>query len=173
MDEADTQFGGVGLEGTFHRTPPYGKIQAMAISASRPGYVALMTARINLLPRHPCGGRVGGWYPVIDPDGADRDDFIRWMVRPSSGRIWMKDTGRLETGHRRLFRASFAAIRAQVKARHRLGPQLTLEGRSKPYTTSSPRPSRTPAATKPQALVNCTRRSLLPDPDATAEDREA
>ena len=84
VDEADTQFGGVG-EGT-HATERRltGKIQAMMSDTKLKGkvYWLLMTARIHLLSpdiRRP--GRVGDLIiPVFDPEGEDRLAFIRWVL---------------------------------------------------------------------------------------------
>jgi len=87
VDEADTQFGGVG-EGA-HETERRltGKIQAMMSDPRLRGKVIwlLMTARIHLLSpdiRRP--GRVGDLIiPVLDPVGEDRLEFIRWMLKPT------------------------------------------------------------------------------------------
>ncbi|MEZ6081190.1 MAG: ATP-binding protein [Pirellulaceae bacterium] len=87
VDEADTQFGGVG-EGA-HETERRltGKIQGMMSDPALRGKVIwlLMTARIHLLSpdiRRP--GRVGDLIiPVLDPVGQDRRDFIQWMLKPA------------------------------------------------------------------------------------------
>ena len=87
VDEADTQFGGVG-EGA-HETERRltGKVQGMMSDPMLRGKVIwlLMTARIHLLSpdiRRP--GRVGDLIiPVLDPEGQDRLDFIKWMLKPA------------------------------------------------------------------------------------------
>lgn len=84
IDEADTQFGGVGQD--IHETERRltGKLQAMMSDSSLKGKVLwlLMTARINSLsPDLRREGRSGDLIiPVLDPEGKDRMDFINWML---------------------------------------------------------------------------------------------
>src|SRR5690606_29874921 len=88
VDEADTQFGGVG-EGV-HETERRltGKIQAMMADPALRGRVMwlLLTARIDKLSpdiRRP--GRAGDLIlPVLDPEGMDRGEFIRWALTGST-----------------------------------------------------------------------------------------
>ena len=139
----------------------------------------LMTARIERLSpdiRRP--GRVGDLIvPVLDPEGDDRAAFVRWMVsavvpaesgrRGGGGR--RADDGRLLGGVVRVapLDAQGAGVAGGGRARwtwrqiravlhDHLPPDI---GPTRRYQTL-------------QALVNCTRRSLLPDPDVTEATRE-
>ncbi|MCA9160475.1 MAG: ATP-binding protein, partial [Planctomycetales bacterium] len=121
VDEADTQFGGVG-EGA-HETERRltGKIQGMMSDTALRGKVIwlLMTARIHLLSpdiRRP--GRVGDLIiPVLDPVGQDRRDFIQWMLKPAGEAgadllQWLDQEGLAAD----FSAAGFAALRSQIKA---------------------------------------------------------
>ena len=132
----------------------------------------LMTARIHLLSpdiRRP--DRVGDLIiPVLDPQGDDRGQFIKWVLgavldEPSDANIARMDE--LSKGYSA---AAFASLRSQLKAaevntidavveivRDHIPPAIGLTRR---YQTL-------------QAMINCTRRSLLPNPDFTDKDREA
>ena len=176
VDEADTQFGSVGKEAHSTERRLTGKIQAMMSDPRLRGRVLwlLMTARIHLLSpdiRRP--GRVGDLIiPILDPRGEDRDDFLRWMVGSVlDGEIDDGTLDRLRQATEGFFAASYAALRSELKAKA-LGRKLTVEeivaivedqippniGPTRRYQTL-------------QALVNCTRRSLLPDPTVDDEQR--
>jgi len=179
VDEADTQFGGVGPEEHATERRLTGKIQAMMSDPRLRGRVTwlLMTARIHRLSpdiRRP--GRVGDLIiPVLDPEGEDRTAFIRWMVGPVLGDGL--DEGALSAltlATKRFAAANFAAIRAELRSRQRLGEALDLEGTLAAIHDHLPPPiEETRRYQTLQALVNCTRRSLLPDPDTTDEERAA
>ncbi len=121
VDEADTQFGGVG-EGA-HETERRltGKVQGMMSDPKLRGKVIwlLMTARIHLCrPIFAAPGRVGDLIiPVLDPEGDDRREFIRWMLKPS-GDIganlmeWLDKEGLPPT----FSAAGYSALRSQIKA---------------------------------------------------------
>ncbi len=85
VDEADTQFGGVGQDTHETERRLTGKIQQMMSDPVLRGRVVwlLMTARIHLLSpdiRRP--GRVGDLIiPVLDPEGEDRMEFLRWVLK--------------------------------------------------------------------------------------------
>ncbi len=87
VDEADTQFGGVGADTHETERRLTGKLQAMMSDPLLRGRVfwLLVTARIHLLSpdlRRP--GRVGDLIiPTLDPEGEDREDFLRWAVKPA------------------------------------------------------------------------------------------
>lgn len=133
----------------------------------------LMTARIHLLSpdiRRP--GRVGDLIiPVLDPEGQDRQDFIRWMLKPT-GAIgqsdsmldWLDDEGLPND----FSAAGFAALRSQLKA---IPPQSEFELRASIGDFLQPAIKQTRRYQTLQALLNCTRRSLLPDPQVTEEQR--
>jgi len=173
VDEADTQFGGVG-EGA-HETERRltGKIQAMMSDPRLRGRVIwlLMTARIHLLSpdiRRP--GRVGDLIiPILDPDGEDRREFIDWMIKPTGLSTpelveWLDKEG-LEKD---FSSAAYAALRSQLKASPPKD-KAALEFVIKDFITPAIGPTRRYQTL--QALVNCTRRSLLPDPQVTDEER--
>ena len=174
VDEADTQFGGVGAEAHSTERRLTGKIQAMMSDPRLRGRVIwlLMTARIHLLSpdiRRP--GRVGDLIiPVLDPDGDDRTEFLGWVASgvlddPSDDDI--AKLGELTEGYSA---AAFASLRSQLKANDANTIEKIVEivndqilpaiGKTRRYQTL-------------QAMVNCTRRSLLPDPNVTEADREA
>lgn len=173
VDEADTQFGGVG-EGT-HETERRltGKIQGMMSDTALRGKVIwlLMTARIHLLSpdiRRP--GRVGDLIiPVLDPVGQDRRDFIHWMLKPAGDAganllQWLDQEGLAPD----FSAAAFAALRSQIKA---IPPKSEAELKSSIGDFIQPAIGQTRRYQTLQALVNCTRRSLLPDPNVSEEQR--
>jgi len=174
VDEADTQFGGVGEETHATERRLTGKIQAMMSDPRLKGKVfwLLMTARIHLLSpdiRRP--GRVGDLIiPVLDPEGDDRREFLRWVARAVLADPSDSDLDRLDQLTGGYSAAAFTSLRSQLKAsdaktidevvaivNDQLPPAIDLTRR---YQTL-------------HALVNCTRRSLLPKPDVTDEERQA
>jgi hypothetical protein len=173
VDEADTQFGGIGEETHSTERRLTGKIQAMMSDSQLRGRVAwlLMTARIHLLSpdiRRP--GRVGDLIiPVLDPEGEDRMDFIRWVAEAVLESPAETDLTRIDELTPGYSAAAFASLRSQLKAAeahtiHRVTEIvhdliLPAIGPTRRYQTL-------------QALVNCTRRSLLPDQSVTEADRE-
>lgn len=162
VDEADTAFGGV--EGDVHETEKRltGKIQAMMSDPALRGRVLwlLMTARINALSadiRRP--GRVGDLIiPILDPEDDDRTDFLKWVLEP----IKSTDAGDLNIldGMTKGYSsAAFQALRSAIKSKKcstfadvqevcedMIPPDIDLTRR---YQTL-------------QALLNCTRFSLMP-----------
>jgi SpoVK/Ycf46/Vps4 family AAA+-type ATPase len=173
VDEADTQFGGVG-EGA-HETERRltGKIQAMMSDPRLRGKVIwlLMTARIHLLSpdiRRP--GRVGDLIiPVLDPTGQDRLDFIRWMIKPTGIATdqlvqWLDEEGL----DKDFSSAGYAALRSQFKA---IPPKDEAELKAIVHDFLSPAIQQTRRYQTLQALINCTRRSLMPDPNITDDQR--
>ena len=174
VDEADTQFGGVGAETHSTERRLTGKIQAMMSDPKLRGKVMwlLMTARIHLLSpdiRRP--GRVGDLIiPVLDPQGDDRNDFLRWVLGAAMENPTDEDVARMDDITKGYSAAAFASLRSQIKAsdvkdvdrivevvRDQIPPNIGLTRR---YQTL-------------QAMLNCTRRSLMPDPNFTDADREA
>jgi SpoVK/Ycf46/Vps4 family AAA+-type ATPase len=173
VDEADTQFGGVG-EGA-HETERRltGKIQGMMSDPRLRGKVVwlLMTARIHLLSpdiRRP--GRVGDLIiPILDPIGEDRREFIRWMLKPTNivddALVdWLDQEG-LEPD---FSSAGYAALRSQLKA---IPPANQDELKTTIRDFMQPAIKQTRRYQTLQALINCTRRSLLPDPNVSEKDR--
>jgi hypothetical protein len=182
IDEADTQLGGVGADTHATERRLTGKIQSMMSDPLLRGKVVwlLVTARIHLLSpdiRRP--GRVGDLIiPVLDPEGKDREAFLDWVVSPVIDRkLTGEDREKFAAATEGWSAAGFAALRSELKAKAKLfgkKGKLTMDevmtliedllppaiGETRRYQTL-------------QALVNCTRRSLMPNPDVTDEEREA
>ncbi len=174
VDEADTQFGGVGAESHSTERRLTGKIQAMMSDPKLRGKVMwlLMTARIHLLSpdiRRP--GRVGDLIiPVLDPQGEDRKAFIQWVLQAVIAEPNEADIARVDELTKGYSAAAFSSLRSQLKASHvesierlvdivkdQIPPNIGLTRRYQIL----------------QAMLNCTRRSLMPDPDFTDADTEA
>ena len=174
VDEADTQFGGVGADTHETERRLTGKVQAMMSDTRLRGRVVwlLMTARIHLLSpdiRRP--GRVGDLIiPVLDPQGEDRNEFLRRALRGILPDVDDALIARLDGLTQGYSAAAFTALRSDLKAaapktvealvacvQDHLPPAIGLARR---YQTL-------------QALVNCTRRSLLPDPNVGDRERQA
>lgn len=163
IDEADTQFGGVG-EGV-HETEKRltGKIQAMMSDSRLKGKVVwlLGTARIHLLSpdiRRP--GRMDLIIPVLDPKGDDFKDFVAWTfdgVRSPNGEI-QNDHSICEavTGYSS---AAFAALRNRIKSKKCKTAQEAIEIAN---DIIQPDIEETRRYQTLQALLNCTRKSLIP-----------
>lgn len=180
VDEADTQFGGVGAD--VHETERRltGKIQAMMSDPKLRGRIVwlLMTARIHRLSpdlRRP--GRVGDLIvPVLDPEGEDRADFLRWTVTPALKRSPSQDQlDGLDAVTVGWSAAAFAALRSNLQAQAALlGRKMSFEEVQAVVRDTLPAAiDETRRYQTLQALLNCTRRSLLPDPDVTDEERVA
>lgn len=179
VDEADTQFGGVGAETHETERRLTGKIQAMMSDPRLRGRVVwlLMTARIHRLSldiRRP--GRVGDLIiPVLDPAGDDRKAFIRWAVEDVAAfPLDDRAVESIDSLTKDYSSAGFASLRSELKARSaRTGEKLGLDA-----VLALVRDLIPPAITATrryqtlQALVNTTRRSLLPNPDVSDAERE-
>jgi SpoVK/Ycf46/Vps4 family AAA+-type ATPase len=179
VDEADTQFGGVGSDTHETERRLTGKLQAMMSDSALRGRVAwlLITARIHQLSpdiRRP--GRVGDLIiPILDPEGPDREEFLRWTLRDTvSGELTSDQLKQLVDATGKFSTASFAALRSELKAKSKQNKKpLSLEQVMAVVTDLLP-----PAIEETrryqtlQALTNCTRRSLLPDPNVKDEQRK-
>lgn len=184
VDEADTQFGGIGAESHSTERRLTGKIQAMMSDTRLRGRVfwLLMTARIHHLSpdiRRP--GRVGDLIiPVLDPEGADVDAFITWVVKdvldadlsPESMTTFKKALENYSA-------AAYASLRSELKAVASLQKKKLTEQEILGVIQEilPPAISQTRHYQTLQALINCTRRSLLPasfrdNPDRTAWEME-
>ncbi len=184
VDEADTQFGGVGQDAHSTERRLTGKIQAMMSDPQLRGNITwlLMTARIyNLSPDLRREGRVGDMViPVLDPNGEDREAFLRWTIaKVLPGSLPDDAVERLLKVTADYSAASFASLRSDLEAASILKEdsqatgELTLDeiiavaedrilpniGPIRHYQTL-------------QALLNCTRKSLLPG-DYSPEIRES
>jgi SpoVK/Ycf46/Vps4 family AAA+-type ATPase len=178
VDEADTQFGGIGPETHSTERRLTGKIQAMMSDPLLRGRVIwlLMTARIHLLSpdiRRP--GRVGDLIiPVLDPTGEDREKFVRWTVGAALSKAPTKKIlAQMASQMENYSAASFASLRSELKAH-----VVMKKGALSPEEIQSIISDHIPPAIGEmrryqtlQALVNCTRRSLLPNPDVSEEER--
>jgi hypothetical protein len=178
VDEADTQFGGLGAD--VHETERRltGKIQAMMSDPRQRGRIVwlLMTARIHRLSpdlRRP--GRVGDLIiPVLDPEGEDRRDFLRWTLEPALAKAPTDDEiANLDASTTGWSAAAFAALRSNLKAHVALrGSRLGLaDALAVVHDTLPAAIDDTRRYQTLQALVNCTRRSLLPNPDVSDAER--
>ncbi|MCC9608864.1 AAA family ATPase [Blastopirellula sp. JC732] len=180
VDEADTQFGSVDANAHETERRLTGKIQAMMSDRQLRGRVLwlLMTARIHLLSpdiRRP--GRVGDLIiPVLDPVGEDRLAFIRWLL--GAVEFEVEEGPTVEQQVQELDQsvlapdysaAAFASLRSLLAA---LEPKTWEEVRAAIHDQIPPEIGATREYQTLQALLNCTRRSLLPDPDVTDEVRE-
>ena len=173
VDEADTQFGGVGPETHETERRLTGKIQAMMSDPALRGRVIwlLMTARIHRLSpdiRRP--GRVGDLIiPVLDPEGDDRKAFLRWVltaVLPESTDAMVTQLDALTQGYSA---AAFSSLRSDLKA---IGPKTIEQVVAIVNDHIPPAIGLTRRYQTLQALINCTRRSLLPDPNVSDKDRQ-
>ncbi len=178
VDEADTQFGGVGPNTHETERRLTGKVQQMMSDPRLRGRVIwlLMTARIHHLSpdiRRP--GRVGDLIiPVLDPEGPDRIEFVKWVLKavlpgePDAESIRQLD--QLTPGYSA---AAFASLRSQLKAGVVKDGTLSLDGIEAIVRDHLPPAIElTRRYQTLQALVNCTRRSLLPDPTVSDQTRE-
>lgn len=179
VDEADTQFGGVGPNAHETERRLTGKIQQMMSDTRLRGRVIwlLMTARIHRLSpdiRRP--GRVGDLIiPVLDPEGDDRREFLRWVLEAASSEA-PDDAAidRLDALTPGYSAAAFASLRSRLKAEAAVRGPLSLDRIAEiVYDQIPPAIGATRRYQTLQALVNCTRRSLLPNPQVTEADREA
>ncbi len=178
VDEADTQFGDVGRDAHSTERRLTGKIQAMMSDPELRGNITwlLMTARIyNLSPDLRREGRVGDMVvPVLDPSEADREDFLRWTIGTAfNGKLPEEAFALLLEQTEGYSAASFASLRSDLEAAKNEVGELTVDdivavaadrilpniGQIRHYQTL-------------QALVNCTRKSLLPE-EYTPEIRES
>lgn len=187
VDEADTQFGGVGSDAHATERRLTGKVQAMMSDPLLRGRTSwlLITARIHLLSpdiRRP--GRAGSLIiPVLDPEGKDLEDFIHWMIKPVFTKSESCETIKaavdlLKPHIKEYYAATFAEVRSDLKAYQSLNKKngLSIDDILKKIEDYIP-----PAVKKTrryqtlQAMLNCTRLSLLPsmtEKDKLLEARE-
>jgi SpoVK/Ycf46/Vps4 family AAA+-type ATPase len=180
VDEADTQFGGVGASEHATERRLTGKIQAMMSDPKLRGRVIwlLMTARIHLLSpdiRRP--GRVGDLIiPILDPSGEDRKAFLDWTVDSVlTGGLTDIEFEQLSKAMPNYSAAGFASLRgeliaksAQKKKKLSFSEIIEIVQDHIPPAIAKTRRYQTL-----QALINCTRRSLLPDKSVSNEERSA
>ncbi|MEN1681917.1 MAG: AAA family ATPase [Planctomycetota bacterium] len=184
VDEADTQFGRVDASAHATERRLTGKIQAMMSDPQLRGRVLwlLMTARIHLLSpdiRRP--GRVGDLIiPVLDPTGEDRQDFIRWVL--SAVDIGSEEDGEEATPQEAFVEeldreilppeysaAAYASLRSLLLSTE---PKSWEEAKAAIHDQIPPAIGLTREYQTLQALINCTRRSLLPNPEISLTERD-
>ncbi|MCG9129642.1 ATP-binding protein [Candidatus Poribacteria bacterium] len=168
VDEADTQFGGVGTDAHSTERRLTGKIQAMMSDPQLRGNITwlLMTARIyNLSPDLRREGRVGDIViPVLDPIGEDRKEFIKWtldnVIQIENDEEKLEHFQDLTEGYSA---ASFGSLRADLEAAKVSKGELT-ENEILEVISDRILPNIGPIREYQtlQAYLNCTRKSLLP-----------
>jgi hypothetical protein len=180
VDEADTQFGAIGPHAHETERRLTGKIQAMMSDPRLRGRVVwlLMTARIHLLSpdiRRP--GRVGDLIiPVLDPEGADRTAFLNWLVEGSfDGALDAQRHASLDAATAGYSAAAFASLRGELRAKAATqGGALSFDAVLEIiHDHLPPAIQDTRRYQTLQALLNCTRRSLLPNPKVDEDQRQA
>ena len=184
VDEADTQFGGVGTDAHSTERRLTGKIQAMMSDPQLRGNITwlLMTARIyNLSPDLRREGRVGDIVvPVLDPSGEDREAFLRWTIaKVFPGSLPDDAVERLLKVTEDYSAASFASLRSDLEAATLLKKDSETAGKLTLDEIIAVTEDRILPNIGPirhyqtlQALLNCTRKSLLPG-DYSPEIRES
>lgn len=171
VDEADTQFGDVsGDDGGGTEKRLTGKIQAMMSDVRLKGRVIwfLMTARIHKLSpdiRRP--GRMDLIIPILDPEGDDKHDFIKWAFH----NITVEDGGKIDERVIQITQgyssATFAALRSRIKSKSCTTIEMAI-GIANDILQPDIEEARRYQTL--QALVNCTRRSLLFDDGVPHEE---
>ncbi|MEK6234511.1 MAG: AAA family ATPase [Planctomycetales bacterium] len=174
VDEADTQFGSIDRNSQATERRLTGKIQAMMSDLRLRGRVfwLLMTARIHQLSpdiRRP--GRVGDLIiPVLDPEGDDRKEFLQWVLRGVADECTSQQMEQLDQCTQGYSPAAFASLRSRLKAANATSFDAV---KAIAHDQISPDIGLTRRYQTLQALVNCSRRSLLPDPTVSDEERES
>lgn len=180
VDEADTQFGGVGPEAHATERRLTGKVQQMMSDPALRGKVIwlLMTARIHRLSpdiRRP--GRVGDLIiPVLDPapGSDDRWAFLKWMLKPVLGDVDDTQLEQFDLAIDVNSAAGFAALRSRLKAlKARQGEVSVQDVLDTAHDQLTPDIAATRRYQTLQALMNCSRRSLLPETEVAEAQREA
>lgn len=165
VDEADTMFGDIQSEHDTERRLT-GKIQSMMSDPMLKGKVVwfLMTARIHRLSpdiRRP--GRMDLIIPILDPEGDDLDEFIRWAFAD----IEIPSVTLIRDYFYGYSPASFSMLRSRIKSE---GCKTVEEALDVAKDIILPDIGDVRRYQSLQAKVNCTRRSLLVDKDMTHRD---
>jgi hypothetical protein len=166
VDEADTQFGKLGGDEQATERRLTGKIQSMMSDPKLKGKIVwlLMTARIHLLSadiRRP--GRVGDLIiPILDPDGNDRKEFVKWSF---GNHLTEQEVDCFYKLTYNYSAAAYASVRSQVKDIKRFkNKELSFEEiKSILFDIIPAEIELVREYQNLQALINCTRKCLLPD----------
>lgn len=178
IDEADTQFGGVGPGVHETEKRATGKFQQMMSDTALRGRVMwiMITARIHLLSPDLRGEGRGGdcIFLVLDPEGTDHEAFVRWTIAKATDETLSDELfAELCTLMKGYYAGAFKAVRAALRRRAKLiGRPLSIaemreiiESRVMPDIAEQRRYQLL------HALVNCTDKRLLP-PGSTEETRK-
>lgn len=106
---------------------------------------------------------------MLDPEGDDRKAFLRWVltaVLPESTDAMVTQLDALTQGYSA---AAFSSLRSDLKA---IGPKTIEQVVAIVNDHIPPAIGLTRRYQTLQALINCTRRSLLPDPNVSDKDRQ-
>jgi hypothetical protein len=169
VNEADTAFGGVGVD--VHETERRltGKLQAMMADPRLRGRVhwLLDSARVHLLPedlRRP--GRGGDLiFAMFDPEDEDRADFIRWTVESVlEGPVDPATFEAVDVATKGYYASAFSSLRAELRRQaNGLGRRLAADEVLALVRDITPADiGLTRRSQTLQALLNCTRKSLRP-----------
>lgn len=164
VDEADTQFGGVGSD--VHETERRltGRLQAMISDPDLRGRIhwLLVTARIHLLsPDLKRPGRCGDLIiPILDPTEQDAQDFADWTLKSV---VEKPDqiSNELRDCMKGYSASSFASLRAELIFRSHGGNLSPEQIKAVLDDHLPPISGRVRRYQELQALVHCTHRSLL------------
>jgi hypothetical protein len=167
VDEADTQFGSVGPDAHPTERRLTGRIQATMADSKLRGRVIwmLMTARVGMLSadiRRP--GRAGDFIiPVLDPEGDDLTDFIRWAIKPVRPDASPELLARLADITAGYSAAAMASLKDELIAEADGGALDDDAIFAVVHDRITPDIGRTRRIQILDALLNCTHRSLLPE----------
>jgi len=170
VDDADLLFAGLASAEPGGRRLAEG-IRALMHDPGLRGHACWMltTSRIDRLPeplRRP--GEAGELViPVLDPDGEDREEFVRWMLTP----IWedrpdVQIVKRIAALTADFGPAAYVGMRAELKARADADPATVLGKRAGLELLDDhlvPPVDDLRRYQALQALLHCTRKSLLPE----------
>ena len=170
VDEADTVFARPG--GDSHDTEQrlFGNVIKMMGDPRNRGRIVwvLMTARPdNLAPDLKRSGRCGLHLPIFDPEGEDREDFVRHVLERSDiqlAEFAKPERERFQEQTAAFSPADFRELSVELRARSRLGggdlaPQDILAILAEHSGGHLARQRHEQTA---QALAHCSRRSLIP-----------
>jgi hypothetical protein len=103
--------------------------------------------------------------PVLDPEGDDRLAFLKWTVGPALAAPPDEAAlARLDELTKGYSAAAFASLRSHLKAKSAKGKLSLDDVAAVIHDHIQPAIEDTRRYQTLQALVNCTRRLLLPDP---------